>query len=921
MSEVNNIDTKIEITSLLLLASYLELGMIFRVCYEFWYFHALLNVENDFYFGIRDSYKTLGVYSDAILCLCLGRSMVVVHFHCPFVGLSGCHDGGGNRLTKTSLNTHLRDSHCNGDAQVITIQSLTTNFAIFEMIGVTFKHRDYGDGIVRFVLYDMTKPQVPSSLVQLNHVEESIANAIRSWGMPGGSLQLVREALADPSPSWSNINEDNLDLGEQNVKQCKRKICDGHYTAAVKVLSSSGVAPYNDATLEDLKAKHPLKPAPSLPHIPIDHHQLIASPTVVLDMIKSFPYGTSCGWDGLRAQHLIDCFSGAAVAIFDELFASITQVVNLFLDGKCPKMFGKYIASAPLTLLVKPGGGIRPIVVGTIWRHLVSKVSAAMIGHSLDGYLNDLQFGVGVSGGGEAILHVVNRLIENQGDDVGLSMLLVDFKNAFNMVDREVMLQEVHLHCPSISRWWSFVTLAQLDCIMGNTPYGRTKAWYMEDGTIIGDTLVVGKLELQVRCSTLYFSEYIDRLRSNDLSYLFAAIYFGGVTLHLNVDKMEVFWPKEDPRSRLAGVFPPNISRPSHGVKLMGGPASVDFDFSSELVMKRVANSIKLMDDVAKINDPQCELLLLRSCVGVSKLYFAMCTCSHRVFQRIQRSFDAALQSSQERIETASGHGFGDWNGGLPHFPLHLGGLVSTMHMALWKSQMEDHTSDWLRVVPISGLGQSMNGRTYQCVLCYRLSVPLFNVPKPCSACSRVFVADIYGDHVVSCAGIIGIKHRHNIVRDTLVDICFWSAILAGKEVDIGLGGGRDKPLRPADMLLYSWDGGLDVCVDLTGLSSLTQTGMIDFAPGRAMIEAAQRKCVKYEAKCADIGYSFLPFSFSSFGELDKEAVTLLKRIRRFSVTQDITARAAVHIFNRIDFAIARGVGTQIVSRLFTNLL
>nr|GFC81091.1 hypothetical protein [Tanacetum cinerariifolium] len=91
---------------------------------------------------------------------------------------------------------------------------------------------------------------------------------------------------------------------------------------------------------------------------------------------------------------------------------------------------------------------------------------------------------------------------------------------------------------------------------------------------------------------------------------------------------------------------------------------------------------------------------------------------------------------------------------------------------------MEDYTSDWLRVVPISMLGQTMNG-------------------------------GYYGDHAVSCAGIVGIKHRHNIVRDTLVDICFRSVISAGKEVDIGLGGGRDKPLRPADMLLYSWDGGL----------------------------------------------------------------------------------------------------------------
>ncbi|GJX52969.1 hypothetical protein Tco_0281338 [Tanacetum coccineum] len=122
-------------------------------------------------------------------------------------------------------------------------------------------------------------------------------------------------------------------------------------------------------------------------------------------------------------------------------------------------------------------------------------------------------------------------------------------------------------------------------------------------------------------------------------------------------------------------------------------------------------------------------------------------------------------------------------------------------------------------------------------------------------------------------------------------------------------------------MLYRVLDGGLDVCVDLTGSSPLTQNGMIDFAPGQAVIVAAQRKCAKYKAKCEDIGYSFLPFSFSSFRELEKDAVTLLKRIRRFFVTQDIGARAAGHIFNRIGFAIARRVGAQIVSQLPTNFL
>ncbi|GJV27148.1 hypothetical protein Tco_1383596 [Tanacetum coccineum] len=392
-------------------------------------------------------------------------------------------------------------------------------------------------------------------------------------------------------------------------------------------------------------------------------------------------------------------------------------------------------------------------------------------------------------------------------------------------------------------------------------------AWYLDDGTIIGDTLVVGKvIELIVKDGP-------------------------SCGLHLNVDKTE----------------------------LLGGPAGVDFNFSSALVMKRVAKTIVLMDSVVSINDPRCELLLLRACAGISKLYFTMRTCSPRVFEMAQCSFDAALRFALERIVTASKPGFGDWQLRLSTLPFAFWGLgvysaglpLMMLCIALWQYQMSDHTSDWLRVVLISGLGQTMNSKTYRCVLCYRFGVPLFSAPKSCSTCSKVFTGDIYGDHAVSCAGIIGIKHRYNVVRDTLVDICFRSGISAGKEVDIGLGRGRDKLLRPADMLLYSWDRGLDVCVDLTGSSPLTQTGMVDFVVGCAVTDATHRKRVKCKTKCSDIGYGFLPCSFSSLRELEMDAVALLKRIWKFSVTQDIGARAAAHIFNRISFAIAKRVGLR----------
>nr|GFD17165.1 hypothetical protein [Tanacetum cinerariifolium] len=60
---------------------------------------------------------------------------------------------------------------------------------------------------------------------------------------------------------------------------------------------------------------------------------------------------------------------------------------------------------------------------------------------------------------------------------------------------------------------------------------------------------------------------------------------------------------------------------------------------------------------------------------------------------------------------------------------------------------------------------------------------------------------------------------------------------------------------------------------------------MADFMPGQPVIDDAQCKHGKYMAKYATIEYGFLPFSFSSLGELKADTVTLLKRIQKFFMT------------------------------------
>ncbi|KAF5801740.1 hypothetical protein HanXRQr2_Chr06g0251571 [Helianthus annuus] len=174
--------------------------------------------------------------------------------------------------------------------------------------------------------------------------QRSILNSLATWGKEDGIFMLVKNIFG--SPTVGSLGQRGVDNPEEssvsntNVRQCLRKVADGHFTAAVKVLCSSGVAPYNDNTIQALEAKHPYREHPSMPGTIYSEPPLVAEVDSVLCCIKSFPKGTSCGRDGLRAQHILDAFCGEGSAIATDLLCAITAVVNLWL-GEMPIVFGR----------------------------------------------------------------------------------------------------------------------------------------------------------------------------------------------------------------------------------------------------------------------------------------------------------------------------------------------------------------------------------------------------------------------------------------------------------------------------------------------------------------------------------------------------------------------------------------------------
>src|ERR1700743_3602458 len=76
-----------------------------------------------------------------------------------------------------------------------------------------------------------------------------------------------------------------------------------------------------------------------------------------------------------------------------------------------------------------------------------------------------MNFGVGTKGGVEIVAHTLRDFVAHHTTE-GLAALKIDFRNAFNCVDRSCFLKAVHQDFPGLYSWieWCYGTPSVLLC-------------------------------------------------------------------------------------------------------------------------------------------------------------------------------------------------------------------------------------------------------------------------------------------------------------------------------------------------------------------------------------------------------------------------------------------------------------------------
>jgi len=503
-------------------------------------------------------------------------------------------------------------------------------------------------------------------------------NRLHRWNSDRTSL--IQELFDAPQMKDSPVRTVSA---KSNVRRAEKLIReDGQLGKAVQALHSSGLAPVSQSTVDLLRDKHPVSPLPTPG--PVPPQLLSVNPRQVLSQLQTFSKGTAGGRSGWRVQHFLSLCQS------QQFLAGFTYIINLFLADNAPRELAGIVVSGSLVPLLKKDGGVRPIVVGEVFRRLLSKLCVAHVREEALQYFQPLQLGVGVHGGAEAVLHAFNRAIRNPSLDPEALLILVDFVNAFNEVNRQFFLDAVRMQFPAIYRWVLFCYSVGAPLFLQHHILFATTG--VQQGDPLGPLLFALVLHpflvnLKARFS-LKVGAILDDVTfmGSPQSSRLALDYLrnDGAAAGLRLSRKTCVWsPLNIPIPSIIRSWSIDLSLQvpisvieSSGVPLLGSAVSSDVNFLNATVMKRFQRWQQSLQLMSELHDPQLELMLLRSCLGAPKMNYLIRSMPPHLIRPALQDMENLLSSTLQSILAEKDSPlFGQFQFQLSTLPIRCSGL------------------------------------------------------------------------------------------------------------------------------------------------------------------------------------------------------------------------------------------------------
>ena len=485
-----------------------------------------------------------------------------------------------------------------------------------------------------------------------------VRSHIQRW-LAGDLVALWSEAVAEGlSLSRHSQSSSSPSQRSHNIKRAKLAIQDGQYSKAIKTLTSDGLATPSAEVMQEMLTKHPQTAPPALPPGPVPPPSPPPPPSLSLSSERELdlspmarhPDRPACAQATSGKPWGAPPLTKQTWCLLPSPGSSISWQLGR------PRLPSSLISVVPRSWPARRRKEATvPSLLGrccAAWCRSALPLTLRLPAVSL---FSPLQMGVSVRGGCEAIVHATSRLMSSLPDEQRWTLLL-DFKNAFNSINREAMFVEFRRCLPGLSAWMESCYSCQpllhlgtnsirsccgvqqgdplgplgfaltlhpiVERIKAEVPALALNAWYLDDGTLVG--------------------------RPGDLSAALHTVETEDppVGLHLNRGKSLLFVPRDCDAS--LSPLPPEVPVTRAGFCLLGcpiGPPSCE-----QVLQDRVVKIREALGVLLEMGDAQMETTLLRSCFALPKFSYLLCTCPPTHISKATVDFDVAMREALESI-------------------------------------------------------------------------------------------------------------------------------------------------------------------------------------------------------------------------------------------------------------------------------
>jgi len=338
--------------------------------------------------------------------------------------------------------------------------------------------------------------------------------------------------------------------------------------------------------------------------------------TVIKQLSRAAPGVT--GWHATHLQVIIQTQDG---------LRALTLLLNWIFEMRLPAVLLNQLSVSTLLPLVKPNGGIRPILIGDTLIRAIGKAVSYIEQPAISRVLNPLQLAVGVKGGVDIAVHGIRNFLDTNPDACVLS---VDIKNAFGSLTRASIanaLSRLPAEDSVYSRWFFHAFYARESMYLDGSgavsffntgvPQGgpTSMAWFC---LTLHPVLEQVSRFLKPRGGTIlaYADDIFLLGRPNDL--LSALNLLGVEANHIGLSVQPAKCKMVPARTSNLDAVAQLVAQDPRGLQVspaasilgsMVGEALAEIELASEVDIAIPYPRLEWIDDL------QCQLILLRQCI------------------------------------------------------------------------------------------------------------------------------------------------------------------------------------------------------------------------------------------------------------------------------------------------------------------